>query len=43
MLYFLTMNTRILAGGFLAALIAAFGFGLYFGITERLENTASAA
>ncbi len=36
-------NKRVLAGGFFAALILAFGFGLYTGISERLSNTASAA
>jgi carboxyl-terminal processing protease len=37
------MNRRLVAGGFVAALLLAFGFGLYTGISERLDNTASAA
>ncbi len=44
MLYFLTMNkTRVLAGGFVLALSVAFGVGLYVGVSERLDNTVSAA
>ncbi len=32
-----------MAGGFIAAVLLAFGFGLYTGISERLTNIASAA
>lgn len=32
-----------MAGGFVVALLFAFGFGVYTGISERLQNVASAA
>lgn len=36
-------KTKAMAGGFLLALSIAFGVGVYTGVSERLNNTASAA